>query len=250
MLSTNYYNNNNNHFVNSKCIYIDCGIATNQLNNNSNKQHQQLQQQEQQEQHSTSPPSSTYSTSPNSSSSSSCSSRRNSPSQLNRFPFLSDYLSGSADLLVKKMEAGVTEILEVILQWLIEDLNESTYILFTAFFLADKYVKKVGIRQSSVLWLILTSCIVAIKMYSESKINMNRIASKFDTNPTNIIKMEMEFLSIMCYRLYVEEQTVNAFLTHIFFEFRCNITDRTQAIMKDIQKEIQRKEQQQQQQQP
>eukprot|EP01133_Synstelium_polycarpum_P010726 gene10726-12485_t len=62
------------------------------------------------------------------------------------------------DLLPRdKMEIGTYEILEVVLHWIIEEMKEPSYLLLIGIYFADKYVKKVGLRQSQVLWLILTS---------------------------------------------------------------------------------------------
>eukprot|EP01132_Coremiostelium_polycephalum_P010779 gene10779-13200_t len=109
------------------------------------------------------------------------------PSTINnctKFPFLSNLISNGSELLVQKicswilnsqqknpslnckllpkhqMEYGVYEILEAILTWIVEDMQESEYIIFIGIYFADKYVKIVGIKQSQVLWLLLIRYVV------------------------------------------------------------------------------------------
>ncbi|EGG19783.1 hypothetical protein DFA_06884 [Cavenderia fasciculata] len=201
--------------------------------------------------------------------------RRNS-SYLSRFPVLSNNLSGEAVVLVakkicdwvvqsningknqqrinllplEKMEKGVLEILDTIMKWILDDMNEPPFILFVGIYLADKYVNRVGVRQSQVLWLILTSCIIAIKMYSDSQnISNINIAHKFQTSTKNLLKMESEFLTTIGYNCYVEESTIIAFLTSIYMEHICNITDKSSMLFSLIQQQQQQQLQQQQQQQ-
>ncbi|GAM22460.1 hypothetical protein SAMD00019534_056350 [Acytostelium subglobosum LB1] len=118
-------------------------------------------------------------------------------------------------LPMEKMEKGSSGILEVIL--------------------TDKYVSRVGIRQSQVLWLFLTSAIETMKMYTDTKINMDAVSKRFNINRENLVKMELEFLHYIDFDLRLEEQHINAFLTSVFMEFNCcNIKDITQSLISQL----------------
>ncbi|GAM17419.1 hypothetical protein SAMD00019534_005940, partial [Acytostelium subglobosum LB1] len=191
-----------------------------------------------------------------------------------RYPYLSTYLNNSRDLLVKKickwsqtspgssshnsptrntidllpaeqMSCVVKEILEMILQWMIEELNVPADYIYRATYLADKYVKQVGsVKQSQLLWVMLISCLITIKVQSDHKsVRMHQVAKRFHTSGEMLLRMELQFLNIIGYSVNVEEQTINAFLTGLFLEFQCSVTDRTQSIIQSICRQQQQQQQ-------
>ncbi|EGC30893.1 hypothetical protein DICPUDRAFT_95641 [Dictyostelium purpureum] len=175
--------------------------------------------------------------------------KQNNNDQLKKkYPSLHHYFPNTSDLLVKKicswviddqkscrgvskpekslsknMEAGVYEILEIVLNYITQDLKESEVFLVISVYFANKYVEKVGIRQSQILWLILISCILSLKMFSDSnKINLDIIEKRFLIDAKHIGKMEIQFLSNIDYNLYLEESSITAFLTCIFIDYKIN----------------------------
>ncbi|KAM9962398.1 hypothetical protein ACTFIR_005306 [Dictyostelium discoideum] len=142
------------------------------------------------------------------------------------------------------METGVSEILETVLTYIVDDLKENEYLLLVSLYFADKYVNKAGVRQSQILWLILISCIVSFKMYSDSnKIQTKKIEKRFSIDiKDNIIgKIEVQFLSNIDYNLYIDEKTITSFITCLFIDYKINCQtnlDLIQSILSQIQSVI------------
>ncbi|KAK5576461.1 hypothetical protein RB653_007605 [Dictyostelium firmibasis] len=190
-----------------------------------------------------------------------------------KYPYLSQYFPSTYDALVKKvcswvidqkqkntcrgastpsceilsnnnMETGVSDILETILTYIIDDLKENEYLLLVSLYFADKYVKKAGVRQSQILWLILISCILSFKMYSDSnKIQTKKIEKRLsiDIKDNLIGKMEFQFLSNIGYNLYIDEKTITSFITCLFIDYKINCQtnlDLIQSILFQIQSVI------------
>ncbi|KAM9972264.1 hypothetical protein ACTFIW_003623 [Dictyostelium discoideum] len=190
-----------------------------------------------------------------------------------KYPYLSQYFPSTCDALVKKvcswvidqkqkntcrgvstpsckilsnnnMETGVSEILETVLTYIVDDLKENEYLLLVSLYFADKYVNKAGVRQSQILWLILISCIVSFKMYSDSnKIQTKKIEKRFSIDiKDNIIgKIEVQFLSNIDYNLYIDEKTITSFITCLFIDYKINCQtnlDLIQSILSQIQSVI------------